>query len=77
MTQSFFVPVAPYIFDDENDHRGNHAIVIVGYKESVSNGLLFLFKNSWGENWGDGGYGWLTERFIEKNIISALVMEKT
>ena len=35
---------------------GGHAILACGYdkeKERV------LFKNSWSEGWGDGGYGWL------------------
>lgn len=32
-----------------------HAVSIVGYDESG-----FLIKNSWGEDWGDGGYGWVS-----------------
>ena len=48
---------------------GGHAIVAVGYddakkirnrekgaKETVG---AFLIRNSWGEGWGDKGYGWL------------------
>lgn len=44
-----------------------HAVTIVGYDE---NG--FIFKNSWGESWGDKGYGWLSfdyHRFFSDEIL--------
>lgn len=34
---------------------GGHAVSIVGY-----NATGFLIKNSWGTDWGDGGYGWVS-----------------
>jgi C1A family cysteine protease len=34
--------------------RGSHAICVVGYDDNSS---WFKFKNSWGEEWGDKGYG--------------------
>lgn len=40
---------------------GGHAILACGYdfqKERI------LFKNSWGTNWGDKGYGWLGFDYI-------------
>lgn len=33
---------------------GGHAVLIVGYDLDKK---LFTFKNSWGETWGDSGYG--------------------
>lgn len=35
--------------------NGGHAVTIVGYDEDG-----FIIKNSWGENWGDKGYGWIS-----------------
>lgn len=34
---------------------GGHAVVMCGYDKA--RGLL-LFRNSWGEGWGEGGYAW-------------------
>ena len=33
---------------------GGHALLLTGYDKKNSR---VFFKNSWGENWGDGGYG--------------------
>jgi hypothetical protein len=42
---------------------GGHAILIVGY-DDVNN--LFKFKNSWSEQWGDKGYGYLPYEYLLK-----------
>lgn len=36
---------------------GGHAVLIVGYDDVQK---VFMFKNSWGEEWGQGGYGFVT-----------------
>ena len=35
---------------------GGHALTIVGYDDSKS---AFRIVNSWGRNWGDGGFAWV------------------
>lgn len=40
---------------------GGHAILIVGYDDSKS---LLKFKNSWGAEWGDRGYGYLPYEYL-------------
>jgi C1A family cysteine protease len=45
----------PVIKDTTIEPDEGHAVSIVGYDE---NG--FLIKNSWGVEWGDAGYGWLS-----------------
>lgn len=40
---------------------GGHAILIVGYDDSKQ---TFTFQNSWSENWGDHGYGYLPYAYL-------------
>ncbi len=40
--------------DTDEDPVGNHFIVISGYDLKRQ---IFTFRNSWGENWGNNGYG--------------------
>lgn len=40
---------------------GGHAILLVGYDDSTRR---LKFKNSWGANWGDHGYGYLPYDYI-------------
>jgi len=54
---------------------GGHAVVAVGYNDSMiiknsacgttTQGAL-LIRNSWGETWGDEGYGWLPYEYVKK-----------
>jgi hypothetical protein len=41
---------------------GGHAIMLVGYDNHMR---WYIFKNSWGVNFGDGGYGFLPYDFME------------
>ena len=53
---------------------GGHAVLIVGYDDnktsinprdrSTKKGC-FLIRNSWGESWGEGGYGWLPYEYFK------------
>ena len=38
-----------------------YGVLIVGYNDNLSDGKgYFTFKNSWGKNWGDKGYGYIS-----------------
>ena len=39
-------------------HTGYHAMCVVGYDDNKYGGA-FLLMNSWGSNWGNGGYVWV------------------
>lgn len=50
---------------DRNNLKSNrgHFVVIIGYSPWRN---AFLVKNSWGTDWGDGGYGWVN--YFSANI---------
>ena len=47
----------------QNDVEGGHAIVLAGVRHK--NGQRqFLVHNSWGADWGDKGYAWISEAMV-------------
>lgn len=43
--------------DDTHDEDINHAAILVGYGvDRQSNVSYWLIRNSWGRDWGEGGY---------------------
>lgn len=61
-------------FPSDRERRGGgHAVVAVGYNDkleiknpidkAVTTGA-FLIRNSWGESWGNEGYGWLPYEYV-------------
>jgi len=46
--------------------RGGHCVFLVSWDSKY-----IKFKNSWGPNWGDNGYGYITKEYLESEMISA------
>lgn len=46
---------------DNESVEGGHALLCVGYDDATQ---LFKFKNSWGDSWGDKGYGYLPYAYM-------------
>lgn len=42
--------------------NGSHCVVLVGYDDCSSE---FMFANSWGDDWGDHGYGYIPYEVFE------------
>jgi C1A family cysteine protease len=55
-------------FPSKNDRvEGGHAVVAIGYDDKRKIGKYtgaLLIRNSWGEQWGDKGYGWLPYQYV-------------
>lgn len=45
----------------EGEVLGGHALVLVGYNDATSR---FIFRNSWGSSWGDGGHGTIPYAYL-------------
>lgn len=66
----------PFPCENETTNDG-HAIVAVGYDDNMvienticgenTEGAL-LIRNSWGDGWGDKGYGWLPYDYVLKEL---------
>lgn len=48
--------------------QGGHAVTLVGYDDTkkMPDGSVgaFLVRNSWGANWGLGGYFWMAQNYV-------------
>lgn len=47
---------------------GGHLVCIDGYANSRR---AFHFRNSWGKEWGEEGYGWLPYEYFDRYLIDA------
>lgn len=47
--------------------RGGHAVALVGYTRQ----RRFIVRNSWGTDWGDGGYGYASEEYAQHAFTEA------
>ena len=66
----------PYIWNTSGqvDYRMGHAILIVGYDDNYN---AFKFINSWGQNWGNGGYGWISYSKAPSVIREAYIIKSS
>ncbi|GIX43523.1 MAG: cysteine protease [Leptospiraceae bacterium] len=54
-----------YVFDNPGGKKyGGHAMTLVGYDDNIRSPMgykgAFKLVNSWGTNWGDKGYAWIS-----------------
>jgi hypothetical protein len=60
---------------DDTDDRGmefGHAMVIVGYDDGKQ---AYHFLNSWGPQWGEHGFGWISYRSVAALWLAGFVMQ--
>jgi C1A family cysteine protease len=55
----------------------NHAVLAVGIQTSADGATQrVIVKNSWGENWGNRGYGYVSRPYLETYGVRAHVLEQ-
>lgn len=54
-----------------------HAVTLVGYRceSGRIEDAVFIFKNSWGPRWGQGGFGVATHEYLLNNLQVAVVLD--
>ncbi|MFI5043003.1 MAG: C1 family peptidase, partial [Acidimicrobiales bacterium] len=50
--------------------EGGHVVVLAGFRHKDGK-RQFLVHNSWGTDWGDKGYAWISEGALSQSIIEA------
>ncbi|HEY4176817.1 MAG TPA: C1 family peptidase [Kofleriaceae bacterium] len=64
----------------EASNCGGHVILLVGYeKRKDSDGVtrtFYKFRNSWGAQWGESGYGWMSSEYLRQMGKSGLLLTK-
>lgn len=56
---------------------GQHAVTLVGYvsDSGTREGVRFIFRNSWGSQWGVEGYGTIELGYLQRCLTSAAVVD--
>lgn len=81
VTASFQYPIDGVVLDseaEEGEYPGVlHAVTCCGFSTCNNKGLeYFLIRNSWGTEWGDSGYCWVSRNFIARHCKSVIRISK-
>jgi hypothetical protein len=66
---AFWHPVAGVVDAPSTPARATHAVLAVATNASL---VRVLVRNSWGEDWGDGGYAWLSLRYLSARCTAVI-----
>lgn len=54
-------------------YKGIHAVVVVGYEKGMES---LLFINSWGNRWGNRGWGEISHEYLDKYLVEAWIINR-
>lgn len=60
---------------EQPDLNRRHAVIAVGHGEIASQRALIV-RNSWGDGWGAGGYGYLTEKYLVPRVFQLALLKE-
>lgn len=65
-----------YVVDGGTVEQGvGHEILVVGYQPDPTYGYLYKFQNSWGTGYGNNGFAYFSEAFLQKYLLDAAIMD--
>lgn len=56
------------VIDTPRHIWGWHAQIVVGFRILANGSRIFCIRNSWGEDWGEDGFIWVTEAYLNSQI---------
>jgi hypothetical protein len=60
---------------EQPDINRRHAVIATGHGE-VNGQRAINIRNSWGEGWGAGGYGYLTEKYLVPRVFRLAILKE-
>jgi hypothetical protein len=54
--------------------KRSHVVLLIGYRTKSSGEIQYLIQNSWGNDWGDRGFAWISERNVHRNVRAAFAI---
>jgi hypothetical protein len=60
---------------EQPDLNRRHAAIAVGHGE-VKGQRTVIIRNSWGDGWGAGGYGYLTEKYLVPRVFQLAILKE-
>lgn len=73
ISDAFFAPMSDHTIDSSEpvDPARVHAVVIAGAGKKSGTEFL-LVRSSWGDDWGQDGYAWVSESYVTPRIRSLI-----
>lgn len=60
--------------EPDEPFRGRHASTVAGSNSQTGE---LVIRNTWGERWGDAGYGYIGEEYFERHVRDAILHRPT
>lgn len=57
--------------------NASHAVTLIGYRNNggAAEGTTFIFRNSYGYDWGMAGCGFMASSYLEEHVLAALYLK--